>query len=64
MRKELEPHVITVQHDLALTPTRYLPTRKALCQAGCTALAIALGARGGVYSLTVMNLMNAKIIPR
>lgn len=64
IRKEMEPHVTTVQHNLAATPIRYLPTRKALCQAGCTALVTALVARGGVYSVAVMNLMNAQVVPR
>lgn len=64
LRMELEPHVIALQHNPLATPTRYLPTRKALCQAGLTALATALATRGGVYSVTVMNLMNAKVIPR
>lgn len=64
IRKALEPHIITVQQKLTATPTRYLPTRKALCLAGCTALVAALTARGGMYSATVMNLMNAQVVPR
>lgn len=64
MRKELEPHVSAVQHTLEEAPTRYLPTRKALLQSGLTALATAVGTRGGVYSAAIMKLMNAKVIPR
>lgn len=64
MRLELEPHVSTVQHSPQEDPTRYLPTRKELLQAELTALVTAIATRGGVYSAAVMQLMNAKVIPR
>lgn len=64
IRMELEPHVTAVQHNPDNTPTRYLPTRKTLLQAGLTALATAVGTRGGMYSAHITKLMNAKVIPR
>ena len=64
MRMELEPHVRAVQYTPEEAPTRYLPTRKALLQNGLTALATAAYSRGGLYSASIMKLMNAKVIPR
>ena len=64
IRMELEPHIIAVQHNPDNMPTRYLPTRKTLLQAGLTALATAVGTRGGLYSAPIMKLMNAKVLPR
>ena len=62
IRMELEPHIITVQHTPEEAPTRYLPTRKALREAGLAALYSAIEAHGGLDSMKA--LMDAKIMPR
>ena len=62
IRMELEPHIITVQQTPEDSPTRYLPTRKALREAGLTALYTAIEAHGGMDSMTA--LMDAKVLPR
>lgn len=64
LRTELEPYVSAVQHSPEQAPTRYLPTRKALLQDGRTALATAVGARGGMNSAAIMKLMGANVLPR
>lgn len=59
---ELEPHVTSVQHTPEESPRRYLPTTKALREAGFTALATAIDARGGMDTMTT--LMAAKVTLR